>query len=172
MKRNIFKYIAIVVLVIALVVISVIKSRVSASRHEEDIRRIKEEYFATRNGEYLKLLDDSTRFYVDSIVKLEGYYGLIIDSLNKYHDSLQLGLISAETEKDNNQEMVNKPEPEPEIDPIIQKVLSSYQNQLGDLPKDLTKYENRISLYEIKINLSREFNISPDSVWTIINSSG
>jgi hypothetical protein len=176
MKKTMLKYIAAIVLIIALVAISVIKTNVSANRHERDIDKIKEDYFTTRDSLYLKQLDDSTRFYIDSILKLENHYTEVIDSLNLYHDSIQQALNMEKEILEYSDsiapEMKAAEVSEPTIDPIVDSVLTSYRKRIEMLPKDLTKYEHRISLYEITINLSREFKISPDSVKIIVKSAG
>ena len=182
MKKTILKYIAAIVLIIVLVAISVIKTNVSAYRLDRDVDKLKEEYFATRDSVYLKQLDDSTRYYIDSILNLESHYTDVIDGLNKYHDSLQLALKAEKTKLANKVTPVQKKpvvkkkqtvkKSTPKIDPIVKIIHNSYSMRVEALPTDLTKYERRISLDEITINLSREFKISPDSVGKIIKSGG
>jgi len=106
-KRAFLRFIVIVSLLGILVAISVIKSNVSARREELNLKSLTLKYQATidslqnisqpddSSAEHnlmlqtqlnlllLNQLQDSTRFYADSIRKIEEYYQAIIDSANR-----------------------------------------------------------------------------------------
>lgn len=169
MLKNILKILAIVVLAGGIVAVSVMKSTISANRQTAELERIKEQYYAERDSVYLRQFDDSTRFYIDSILKVEMFYGRQIDSLNRYFDSLLAAKEKAQTEttarKDQSAKTAEKPKTP---DPKAEAIRLSYKKKIGNLPGDLTPYEKRVSIKEIVVGLSQEYKISPDSVSRIV----
>ncbi|MBN2226589.1 MAG: hypothetical protein JW763_04430 [candidate division Zixibacteria bacterium] len=177
MHKTGVKIAAFLVLLAVLIGISVIKSMVSANRREADLETIKREYFATQDSVYRKMLSDSTRRYLDSLIDLEAFYQSNIDSLNDYYDSVTADLqkqvkeAAAVVAKKNEDPPPAKKQSKPKVDPLIKKVKLMYQRKIGDLPRDLTAYEKRVALKEITVEISKEYKISPDSVTAIVNSS-
>ncbi len=169
MLKNILKILAIVVLAGGIVAISVMKSTISAKRQTTELERIKEQYYAERDSVYLRQFDDSTRFYIDSILKVELFYGKQIDSLNRHFDSLLAAKERAQTEtaarKENSLQTAQKPKAK---DAMAEAIRLSYKKKVGSLPADLTPYEKRVSIKEIVVGLSQEYKISPDSVSRIV----
>ena len=166
--KTVLKILAIVILTGAIVGVSVMKSSLSAKKQMLELDKIKEGYYSTQDSVYLQQLDDSTRFYIDSILSIENYYGFQIDSLNGYYDSLlkaQKKPESVKTEK-KHAIIVKKASPK---DPTVEAIKYNYKKRIDNLPRDLTSYERKVSVKEIVIMLSREFKVSPDSVNRILN---
>ena len=180
MKRTIVKLFAVFVLVGIIVGISVIKSSVSAKREANRVTSIKDEYFKTQDSLLLARLDDSTRFYIDSILRMETFYQSQIDSLNRFYakkDSLQAieeaRKKKAASSKTSSKKQVAKSKPK-KIATVDNKskMLKSYFNSISkDLPGDLTKYEKEVSVRELVIDLSNKYKISPDSVRKILGQA-
>ena len=166
MLRNITKIFVILALVAVLIGISVIKSKISAQRSNEKMESIKEEYFRTHDSLLLAKMDDTTRVYVDSIHNLETFYSIQIDSLNKYY-AVRESLLTAEIEKEKKKNAAG-PAPavstKPPKDTLSPKVKSDYESLVKRLPGDLTDYERRVSIDEIVIELSQQYNISPEKI--------
>jgi hypothetical protein len=186
MKKTIIKIAAIIILVGIIIGISVIKSSISAKREAERLTSIKEEYFKSHDSLLLAQFDDSTRIYIDSILKLEEFYQSQIDSLNLFYaieDSLRLIEKAEEVEKTEKAEKAkskivaqkpaktDKPEMKKSIDTNLIKLKSNFDSLLYGLPGDLTKYEKEVSVRELVIELSNKYKISPDSVKKILGKS-
>ncbi len=173
MLKNIIKILAIVVLTGGIVAISVMKSSISAKRQTVEIEKMKERFYAYRDSVFLRQLDDSTRHYVDSILKVEIFYGHQLDSLNGYYDSLLKAQQAAQ--KKQPEQASTKPAPRKTVkkpaakDPTAEAIKYNYRKMLKGLPADLTPYEKRVSVKEIVVTLSRQFKVSPDSVSRIID---
>lgn len=166
MFRNILKTLAILVLIGILVGISVIKSKISAQRSNEKMESIKDEYFRTHDSLLLERLDDTTRIYVDSIHNLELFHSAQIDSLNGYYAARE-SLLTAEIEKEkkkNTATSKNAASSQVSEDTLSPKVKAEFESLARRLPGDLTDYERRVSIDEIVIELSRQYNISPEKV--------
>jgi len=178
MHKTGVKIAAIVGLILVLVGISVIKSVVSANRREADLETVKSEYFATQDSVYQKMLSDSTRRYLDSLIALEAFYQGGIDSLNHYYDSVTAALekdakeVSRTASVEKKKPTTKKKTSKPKVDPLVRKVKSLYQRKVGDLPRDLTSYEKRVALKEITVEVSNEYKISPDSVGKLVKAPG
>lgn len=173
MLKNIIKIAAIVILTGGIVAISVMKSSISAKRQTVEIEKMKERFYTYRDSVFLQQLNDSTRHYVDSILKVEIYYGHQLDSLNNYYDSLLKAQQAAQAKQQTatkpaqtTRKTVKKP---PAKDPTVEAIKYNYRRMLKGLPTDLTPYEKRVSVKEIVITLSRQFKVSPDSVNKIVN---
>jgi hypothetical protein len=180
MKRTIVKLFAVFVLVGIIVGISVIKSSVSAKREANRVTSIKDEYFKTQDSLLLARLDDSTRFYIDSILRMETFYQSQIDSLNRFYaekDSLQaieeVGKKKAADSITSSKKQVAKSKPKKiaTVDNKSQKLKSDFDSISKDLPGDLTKYEKEVSVRELVIDLSNKYKISPDSVRKILSQA-
>jgi len=160
-------FIALILLAVV-IGISFYRAEMTAHKETEQLEKIKEEYFNTRDSVYLAQLDDSTRFYIDSIMRLDSFYSAVIDSLNEQYQIVDSLLLAEMARKAEENEPKKEPE-KPKIDPVIEKVKGDYRSMRRDLPGDLTSYEKRIAFNEIYIKLSRKYSLSPDSVKKIIN---
>jgi hypothetical protein len=178
--KTILKIFAALVLLAVIVGISVIKSSVSAKREAGRIATIKEEYFNTQDSLLLARLDDSTRIYIDSIVKLKAFYQFQIDSLNKFYatkDSLraaeELKRKKAAASKSATSKRAVKTTPKKQAvrDKTPREIRSDFDSLLGMLPTDLTKYEMDVSIRELVVDLSNKYKISPDSVKKVLGKS-
>lgn len=169
MLKTILKISAIVVLTGGLVAVSVMKSSISAKKQAGELERLKEQYYAERDSVYLRQLDDSTKFYVDSILKVELFYGHQIDSLNKYFDSLLRAKDTSQKVNGQKKKVQNSLAKELGItDSAVTAIKSNYKKLIADLPGDLTPYEKKVSIKEIVVSLSREYKISPESINRIV----
>lgn len=169
MLKNILKITAVLILTGGIVAVSVMKSSISAKKQTAELDKIKEQYYAERDSLYLSQLDDSTKFYVDSILKVELFYSKQIDSLNSHFDSLLLAKEQAQKELAAQKNGSAKPKAKPAVkDSISEAIRQTYKKKVGNLPVDLTQYEKRVSVKEIVVGLSQEFKISPDSVNKIV----
>ena len=180
MKKILLKIFTALILIGIIVAISVIKSSVSAKREAERIASIKEEYFKTQDSLLLARMDDSTRFYIDSILRMEAFYQSQIDSLNRFYtekDSLraieEAGRKKAADSKTSSSKQAAKKTPEQttKIDETSKEVRSDFDSLLKILPDDLTKYEKEVSLREIVIDLSNKYKISPARIKKILGKS-
>jgi len=184
MKRTVLKITAIIILVGIIIGISVIKSSISAKREAERLTSIKEEYFKSHDSLLLAQFDDSTRIYIDSILKLEKFYQNQIDSLNLFYsmkDSLQAiekAKNDVETVKKAESNMISqkpvktdKPEMKKSVDTNLIKLKSDFDSLLNGLPGDLTTYEKEVSVRELVIDLSNKYKIAPDSVKIILGKA-
>jgi hypothetical protein len=178
--KTIYKIFAALALLAVIIGISVIKSSVSAKREANHITKIKEEYFKTQDSLLLTRMDDSTRFYIDSIVRMEAYYQNQIDSLNKFYaarDSLraaeELKRKRDAAAKNNAKKQAVKTTPkEPDVkDETPRKIRFDFDSLLSRLPEDLTKYEMDVSIRELVIDLSNKYKIAPDSVKKVLGKS-
>lgn len=65
--------------------------------------------------------------------------------------------------------------PEPEVDSrkaLREKIVDHYKRQYAGLPKDLTDYERKVALYEIRLETAREFDITLTRLKEIRQDSG
>jgi len=175
--KTLLKILAALVLVAVIVGISVIKSSVSAKRESERMAVIKSEYFKTQDSLLLARLDDSTRLYIDSIMKMETYYQSQIDSLNRFYktkDSLRAieearkKKAAASKTEVSKQAVKTSPGKKVVIDNTPKEIRSDFDSLLEMLPKDLTKYEMDVSIRELVIDLSNKYKIAPDSVKAVL----
>ncbi len=180
MKRIFLKIFAALILIGLIVAISVIKSSVSAKREAERIASIKEEYFKTQDSLLLARMDDSTRFYIDSIIRMETFYQAQIDSLNQFYaekDSLraieEARRKNAADSKTSSSKQAAKMTPgqKTEIDETSKEVRSDFDSLFKMLPDDLTQYEKEVSRREIVVDLSNKYKISPARVKKILGKS-
>lgn len=169
MNRTVFKIVAIIVLTGVIVAVSVLKSTISARRQNEKMASIRDEYFKTRDSTLLKMLDDSTRIYVDSIQTLEVYYQAQIDSLNMFYAEKE-GLPWIRDTNEGGLSGTADADTIFTLDSTALEVLADYNILLGELPGDLTDYEKRVSIRELTVGLSKKYMISPDSVKKIIKA--
>jgi len=179
MSKLILKIFIAVVLIAIIAGISLIKSNLKANLDSKNIQDIKKQYFQTRDSLLLKQLDDSTRVYIDSIQTLEKYYEYQIDNLNRLYAANE-SLLTAELKskeqalKDarekSTQPKIQPPVQKPKTVDISKKVKDDYERLIFMLPEDLTRYELKVSINEIIIELSQKYKISPDSVKTILTS--
>ncbi len=180
MRRTILKIFAALILIGIIIGISVIKSSVSAKREAKRLTSIKEEYFKTQDSLLLARLDDSTRFYIDSIFKMESFYQSQIDSLNQFYawkDSLR-AIEEAKRKKTTESKTSskkpvakNKPKKEIAVDTESKNVRYDFDLLFKKLPGDLTRYEKEVSIRELVIELSNKYKIAPDSVKRILGKS-
>lgn len=166
MKKTVFKLLAIVILIGVIIAVSVLKSGMSAKRQATQLELIKDEYFRTQDSLLMEQLDDSTRFYIDSIRKLEIYYLGEIDSLDRFY--AQRESLSA-TENADTIELADE-SLALQIDSTSVEILANFRLRFNRLPKDLTGYEKRVSVHELITELSKEYKLSPDSIKKILNS--
>jgi len=149
---TITKLVLVAVLLFLLAGVSYIKSSLSVSGSSTDIEDIKGEYFKTQDSLHLNMLDDSTRHYIDSLVRLDRYYLAVIDSINKvYEDQTSelsdvnqkltnenkklLGSANdATTTKKKSTTAKKKVKP----NPLQSKVRTEYRELSAKLPSDLT----------------------------------
>jgi len=169
MNRTVFKVLAIVVLAGIIVGVSVLKSSISAKRQKAEVASIKDEYFRTRDGGLLKMLDDSTRVYVDSIQKLETYYQDQIDSLNMLY-AKEEGLLETADTSEGQLSRALAFDTSIALDSTALLMLTEYKVLFKKLPGDLTAYEKKVSIRELTVELSKKYKISPDSVKKIITA--
>lgn len=100
----------------------------------------------------------------DSIVKNKQFYQLYIDSLETNNSSLEdsisglakklIAKVKQPVSKKSNSKIVNK------TNNKHQKILSYYKDRYKKLPSDLSDYERRIALNEIKEETAQKFKIS------------
>jgi type II secretory pathway pseudopilin PulG len=167
MGKTLLKILVALVLIAVLVAISIIKSNLSASREASRVESFKQQYLETQDSVLLEYLDDSTRFYIDSLQELESFYRSRIDSLNRqyaYKESLAAEE-KASTSKDTSRE--KKPEKH-KIDSTAIRLLNDYKSMIKKLPNDLTRYEKKVTFNELVIELSDKYKLSPDSVRKVI----
>lgn len=172
MMKLLLKIFLILLLLVVIAGISFLKTSRS-SRNEESAREsIKIEYAKTMDSLHVLQLDKNFQYYSDSINRLDEYYQFQIDSLNCYFADRESELITqmeimkpgntkkespSETENDTSQESL-----------VAQKIVSDYNSALKSLPADLTSYEKKVAFNEIKVELSKKYKISPDSLKKII----
>ncbi len=174
--KTILKILAALALLAVIIGISVIKSSVSAKRQADHITQIKEEYFKTQDSLLLSRMDDSTRFYIDSIVRMETYYQHQIDSLNKFYatrdslraDELKKKRAAASKNIATKQGVKTAPKKPAVKDETPREIRSDFDSLLSMLPKDLTKYEMDVSIRELVVDLSNKYKIAPDSVKKVL----
>nr|MBN2277699.1 hypothetical protein [candidate division Zixibacteria bacterium] len=173
MGKLILKILLAIVLISIIAGLSVYKSHLSAKREQADREALKEEYFQTRDSIILRQFDDSTRVYIDSIQYLEKFYQDRIDSLNTFYTAQESVLTSRIQEqeealkKKNNISTPSTVRPQKQDD-THERIRDDYDRRINDLPGDLTRYELRVSIDEIIIELSEKYKISPDSVRQIL----
>ncbi len=179
MKATFFKIAAVIILATILVAISIIKSSISDKTSASLDQTQLDRYFQTRDSLLLKQFDDTTRFYIDSLVELEDYFSYQIDSLNDYFRLRESTLVAEKVIdtvviKDTVQVTKYKTSPpvgkvtasvtKPKTDSTSQKVKEEYFAVYNRLPKDLTSYEEKVSRNEIIVELSKKYDISPKTV--------
>ncbi len=177
--RTILKVFAAFALIGIIIGISVIKSSVSAKREANRLTSIKEEYFKTTDSLLLARMDNSTRFYIDSILRMETFYQSQIDSLNRFYarqDSLRAIEDANKKTADSitsskKPDTKNTPKMKTAVDNKSEKVRSDFDSLINKLPDDLTKYEKEVSIRELVINLSNKYKISPDAVKRILGKA-
>jgi len=179
MKTTFFKIVAVIILATILVAISIIKSSISdktsASLNENQL----EQYFQSRDSLLLRQFDDTTRFYIDSLINQEDYFNYQIDSLNDYFRLRESTIVAERVVdtiliRDTIRVTKYKTSPPTKKKPtstakktnntVSTKVKDEYSAIYARLPKDLTDYEEKVSRNEIIVELSKKYKISPKTV--------
>ena len=170
-KRAFLRFIVIVSLLGILVAISVIKSNVSARREELNLKSLTLKYQATidsmqnisqpddsiaehnlmlqtqLNLLLLHQLQDSTRFYADSIRKIEEYYQAVIDSVNRRKGAARKG--SA-----NNDEGLNLSGTD------MVKMVSEFDSLVATIPEKTPPRERVKAIDQLTNRLTKKYTNS------------
>jgi hypothetical protein len=182
MTRTGYKIIAIILLIIFIAIISIIKSCLSENReklknlatggleekaskerfisassdslrfYRDSIRTLEKFYRAHIARLLLERQSDSTRYYADSIEKLEAFYRTQIERPKYAQATVGGGEVAMEKELPESDDSGNR------------AMLLEYDSLLAQLPTGLGIREKEIALSKIYFELSRKFNISPDSL--------
>ncbi|MFH1687129.1 MAG: hypothetical protein ABIE70_06350 [bacterium] len=73
----------------------------------------------------------------------------------------------------NQTEPAKKPQPKVnQRQELERKVVDYYKSQYSDLPQDLTDYERKVALYEVRLQTAREFNITLSRLKEIRQANG
>jgi len=167
MRNKTITILAIVVLLGAVLVISILKSSLTEQRILKNTEDIKAEYFRTRDSLLLGQLDDTVVFYIDSITNLETYYARQIDSLNRQfalRDSLARISVAEGDSVGIGSDSGNST-----LDSLTISLTADYDSMSASLPDDLTAYEKEVSIKELIILLSEKYQLSPDSIKYMID---
>lgn len=178
-KGTFIRLLVVVVLVGVLVAISIIKSNVSAYREDMGLKALEAQYRTTIDslqelvGHYdsagtdsllagdillqtqlnlllIKQLQDSTRFYTDSLKRTEDYYQELVDSINSYYasrkvgddESIALGNITL-----SGSDVVN--------------LISEYDSLVADIPEKTPPRERIKAISQITSRLTGKYTSSP-----------
>jgi hypothetical protein len=166
MSKKVSIIFAILALLAVLILISVLKSSVDSKRAAKQVESMKKELVRTQDS-LIHLSVDSGLSYMDSIRTLEAYYLSQIDSLNHYYAD-RGPAISVKSDSQANE--ATKRGGSEFTDSTFINVLADYKKMLKDLPGDLTEYELKVSKNELTVELSKKYQVSPDSVRKIIAS--
>lgn len=174
-KGTFVRLLVVVILVGALVGISIIKSNVSAYREDVGLKALEAQYRTTIDSLQALVMDsdsgmtdsslagdlmlqtqlnlllvnqlqDSTRFYSDSIKKIEDYYQGLIDSINGFYadrtgslESISLGNITL-----SGSDMV--------------KIISEYDSLVADIPEKTPPRERVKAISQITSRLTSKYS--------------
>ncbi len=166
-----FKKIIVITFLLALIVgLSYVKTLRNATKRTEAFERGK----AVAGNEVVQFKDtvDSLKIEIgskevalaDSIIKNTQYYQLYIDSLETKNRSLNDSInilskkLASRAKPSNNKNLNSKLSQK--INNKHQQILAYYNDRFKKLPADLSDYERKISLNEIKEETAQKFEIS------------
>ncbi|GEM_PF-4640785 len=177
-KGTFIRLLVVVVLVGVLIAISIIKSNVSAYREDIGLKALEAQYRTTIDslqelvghsdsagtdsslaGDLLlqtqlnlllvNQLQDSTRFYTDSLKRTEDYYQELVDSINSYYasrmggdESIALGNITLSGSD-------------------VVKLISEYDSLVADIPEKTPPRERIKAISQITSRLTGKYTSSP-----------
>ncbi len=98
--------------------------------------------------------------YGDSLVRKDQAYQLAIDSLEKVVGEQEGQLKSLTTSAKPTAALVKTKTPTTAALSKHEKILKYYKDRYAQLPKDLSEYERRIAINEIREETSQKFEIS------------
>jgi len=124
--------------------------------------------------------------YAESLLQRDLKYGQMIDSLFDALDSVDCELDSHLLASANADPALAKTKPTAAVQPTEidrkkavealearnAKILDYYTKKHRDLPADLTEYERKVSLYEIRLETAREYDITLTELKRIRNEGG
>ncbi len=112
------------------------------------------------------LIDRLDADYAESLSQRDLEYGRRIDSLFDVLDSVECELDSHYLSSAEAPTIVaEEADAEPVVDVATQKsrrdeVIEFYKSQYANLPGDLTAYERKVSLYEIRLKTAKKFQLT------------
>ena len=163
------KYVVGIVLLVLLVVVSYVKMQRQESKessaYDSGVRESQTEL--TRSGQKIDSLVESAGnrevSFADSITSTHQMYQSKLDSANRVLDAQESEISSLEGDLKKAQakqgsstaSRASKKKPTRH-----QRILSSYQKKYKALPLDLSKYERKIAVAEIRQETANDFDIS------------
>ncbi len=187
MTKTSSKLLAIIALITIIIVISILRSCLSANRERtrNQLNQAQDGHIssnpANRNS------GDSTEFYLDSIRTLESFYRSQIarilierrsDSTRLYSDSVRK-LENLYRSRLESLEVAHEPNPAADTSPspgkdpnslLVERMTVEYDSLLGALPPGLAIREMEIARAQVCFQMAQKYNISPDSLQRIIQS--
>ncbi|MEW6412947.1 MAG: hypothetical protein AB1483_10830 [Candidatus Zixiibacteriota bacterium] len=98
--------------------------------------------------------------YADSLTRKDQAYRSTVDSLENLVDETQNQLEAAKAVAKPAATLVKTSAPTTKTLTMHEKILQYYKDRYAQLPKDLSAYERRIAINEIREETSLKFNIS------------
>ncbi|MBD3257632.1 hypothetical protein GF377_04310 [candidate division GN15 bacterium] len=164
--KNLGKILFVVLLLAALVGISYVKSMRDKEREEaakqsgrEAGRQALVEQQAAADS-LQALLEASGTEFEDSIESASETYARQVDSLSGLLDSQSLEIAALEAEKESLATRASEAKESSGGKAAHRDILAHYRKEVQDLPADLSAYERRVALKEVRSHTAQKFAIT------------
>ncbi|MBK7141137.1 MAG: hypothetical protein IPH75_03520 [bacterium] len=157
------------VLLLALLAISYVTSLRSQAKLKQQYdqgfeRGNQETVEATRRADSLRTaMEQSTSRYQESLKVVQAEYASETDSLQSIISDKDSTILALKQKAKVTKASASKPTTKPAASQASlnhTQILNYYKRRLGDLPKDLSEYERRVALTELRDETARKFAIS------------